>query len=464
MHILQKKIKAAADPKGKLTASTSTKPTTQPEPAATTNPTRRPSATKTAPSPARTRARAAAAGSPARPIARKGSTTAGTVVAKGTATGRSAAPHVVEKKVFSPARDPLGNIMGTGDISGMFVLASQMVLDLVSDYMLDFTERIESLNSLGKKTAQNGANPERVDNKEQRPSSRISTTRGTTSRPPSSLVVPLTRTRAGSTASRAESSLSTRRTDRPSSRAESAISNEPSPELPTPCSISAFSSKQASEGRDKRTPSPELPPFPGAEDPVTPVPLAKKRVGLGALGLGTPEVERWIDAGKGKGREVRGKGNGNGKRVGFKEISEDADDDKPSGDDVDNAKDAETQQNLSMQISPRRVPQSWAQTAPHSQAAIPSPLRVLSSSPSSSASAAHNFLRTIIADVMYDYQRETKAEMMGIHLDLVRMGRGLKKELREVAEGGIGGLVEVERLREENRLLKEENERLRRGY
>ena len=114
MHILQKKIKAAADPKGKLTASTSTKPMTQPEPAATTNPTRRPSATKTAPSPARTRARAAAAGSPARPIARKGSTTAGTV-AKGTATGRFA---VVEKKVFSPVRDPLGNSPGGSDISG----------------------------------------------------------------------------------------------------------------------------------------------------------------------------------------------------------------------------------------------------------------------------------------------------------------------------------------------------------
>jgi len=66
--------------------------------------------------------------------------------------------------------------------------------------------------------------------------------------------------------------------------------------------------------------------------------------------------------------------------------------------------------------------------------------------------------------VMYDYQRETKAEMMGIHLDLVRMGRGLRRELREVAEGGVGGLVEVERLREENRLLKKENERLKRGY
>jgi len=54
--------------------------------------------------------------------------------------------------------------------------------------------------------------------------------------------------------------------------------------------------------------------------------------------------------------------------------------------------------------------------------------------------------------------------MTGLHLDLVRMGRGLRKELREVAEGGGGGLLELERLREENRLLREENERLRRGY
>lgn len=53
---------------------------------------------------------------------------------------------------------------------------------------------------------------------------------------------------------------------------------------------------------------------------------------------------------------------------------------------------------------------------------------------------------------------------MGIHLDLVRMGRGLRREFREVVEGGTGGMLEVERLREENRLLREENERLRRGY
>ena len=203
-------------------------------------------------------------------------------------------------------------------------------------------------------------------------------------------------------------------------------------------------------------PSPELPPT-VVTDPVTPVPLAKKRFGMGVLGLGTPEVKKWIEAGKGR-EDARSKGNG--RRVGFKEMSNKEDEDEDA-----EAEAEETQRNLSMQISPRRVPPAWVQTASHAQTAIPSPLRTLSASPSSSsASAAHNLLRSIIADVMYDYQRETKAEMMGLHLDLVRMGRGLRKELRDVAEGGVGGLVELERLREENRLLREENERLRRGY
>jgi protein NEDD1 len=211
---------------------------------------------------------------------------------------------------------------------------------------------------------------------------------------------------------------------------------------------------------DSGMPSPELPPT-VVTDPVTPVPLAKKRFGMGVLGLGTPEVKKWIEAGKGR-ENARSKGNG--RRVGFKEMS-DKEDEGGDDDDDEDPEAEETQRNLSMQISPRRVPPAWVQTASHAQTAIPSPLRTLSASPSSSsASAAHNLLRSIIADVMYDYQRETKAEMMGLHLDLVRMGRGLRKELRDVAEGGVGGLVELERLREENRLLREENERLRRGY
>lgn len=311
---------------------------------------------------------------------------------------------------------------------------------------------METLGALKKRTVkQETRSPSSITEKEQRPSSRISTTRPTNSRASSSLGVSDGRLRAGSTASRTESVLGSRRTSghRPASRTESSISRSTSPELPTPCTISAFSKQTSSESR---TPSPELPST--AVNPVTPV--AKKRVGMGILGLGTPEVEMWIEAGKGKDGEDAPKGNS--RRVGFKEASEDSDSSEDGIESADDVRVEETQRNLSMQISPRRAPPSW------SQAPIPSPLRTLASGSSPSSSAAHNLLRTIIADVMYDYQRETKAEMTGLHLDLVRMGRGLRRELREVAEGGIGGLAEVERLREENRLLKEDNERLRRGY
>ena len=56
---------------------------------------------------------------------------------------------------------------------------------------------------------------------------------------------------------------------------------------------------------------------------------------------------------------------------------------------------------------------------------------------------------------------KTKAEMMGLHLDLVRMGRGWRKEVRDALAEYASELRE---LREENRRLREENERLRRGY
>lgn len=347
-------------------------------------------------------------------------------------------------------------------MQALFLVCRHVVNSLNNVMLIVFlfvTARVEPLGSLSKKTAkyENGSlarNHERE--KEPRPSSRISITRGTSSRSSSSMGISRTRTRAGSTASQADSALSARRTDRPASRADSSIS---SPDLPTPCTISAFSKQTTTsndQDMDSGMPSPELPPTVVA-DPVTPVPLAKKRLGMGVLGLGTPEVKKWIEAGKRKGGA---KSKGNERRVGFKEMS-----DKEDEGDDDDAEAEETQRNLSMQISPRRVPPAWVQTASHAQTAIPSPLRTLSASPSSSsASAAHNLLRSIIADVMYDYQRETKAEMMGLHLDLVRMGRGLRKELKDVAEGGIGGLLELERLREENRLLREENKRLRRGY
>lgn len=74
---------------------------------------------------------------------------------------------------------------------------------------------------------------------------------------------------------------------------------------------------------------------------------------------------------------------------------------------------------------------------------------------------AQDLLRAMIKDVMCDFRQEAREEVIGLHLDLVRMGRGWKSELRALMEEYVGDLGE---LREENRLLKEENERLRRGY
>jgi len=51
--------------------------------------------------------------------------------------------------------------------------------------------------------------------------------------------------------------------------------------------------------------------------------------------------------------------------------------------------------------------------------------------------------------------------LVGMHLDMVRMGRNWKKEMKEVMDAYAKDLRE---LREENRLLREENERLKRGY
>lgn len=74
---------------------------------------------------------------------------------------------------------------------------------------------------------------------------------------------------------------------------------------------------------------------------------------------------------------------------------------------------------------------------------------------------AHDLLQTLIKDALYDFRRETKAEIIGLHLDLVRMGRGWRKEMREAMEEWSKELNEV---REENRRLREENDRMKRGF
>lgn len=220
--------------------------------------------------------------------------------------------------------------------------------------------------------------------------------------------------------------------------------------------------------RANTTPSPDL-PDPRLE-PVTPVLEQKQhKKGLSVLGLGTPEVDRWIRAGTEDERKPRGKGaiSGKGKTVGFEDEGADSDDEDAR----------ERNRVLSMQISPRRgVPRAVPSSASGSvdtwnaSPALDGSLSaanggISGSSAASGSSAgggasAHELLRTIVQDVMYDFQRDTKAEMMGLHLDLLRMGRGWKTELRTLMDEYVGDLRD---LREENQRLRSENERLRRG-
>lgn len=192
---------------------------------------------------------------------------------------------------------------------------------------------------------------------------------------------------------------------------------------------------------------------------------------MAILGLGTPEVKEWIKAGDGKSHGVKGKNRV--KSVGFKDNGNESKGASPTdglggSGTHDDEEEREREKSLSMQISPRRpLPaSSSSQTQSHgpSQSWDASPLRPrhpahVQGTPT--AGSAHELLRTIVKDVMYDFQKENKAEMMGLHLDLVRMGRGWKQELRTLMEEYVGDLND---LREENRRLREENDRLRRGY
>ncbi len=241
----------------------------------------------------------------------------------------------------------------------------------------------------------------------------------------------------------------------------------PVPSLPAGAvAASRYTSSTSKSHQNSRTPSPDLPGI--KTDPVASIPTPKKK-GMAVLGLGTPEVKAWIKAGqnsKGQGA----KGITRAKSVGFKETANRTGKTRQAGDPNDSQSDEDDdyvrERSLSIQISPRKsLPTgSSSQTHAYSQSWNASPLRPrhpghVSGTPS--AGSAHELLRTIVKDVMYDFQKETKAEMMGLHLDLVRMGRGWKQELRTLMEEYVGDLND---LRDENRRLREENERLRRGY
>ena len=90
-----------------------------------------------------------------------------------------------------------------------------------------------------------------------------------------------------------------------------------------------------------------------------------------------------------------------------------------------------------------------------------SPSRGPRSTSSSSSAAVQELLRSVMQDVMYDFRQETREELVGLHLDLVRMGRVWKNELKTVMDEYMG---DIKKLVDENQNLREENERLRRGY
>ncbi|CAL1705658.1 unnamed protein product [Somion occarium] len=270
-------------------------------------------------------------------------------------------------------------------------------------------------------------------------------------------------------------------TSRTSTSSRTASGKKPSidpvsPIPPVPKLPAAFHEEQLTSIRfsESRSPSPDL--FIPDNIPVTPLPKKNKGkaremdAGLNILGLGTPEVRRWVEAGDEEKKE--------GRRVGFAEDStapvasssgSRSDHNSPGSDDT-GPQLQEAKIELTVQISPRRpLPQTKASST---WTAVPSPLRNSHTShlndgpstagqPGPSSNPAHDLLHTLIRDALYDFRRETKAEIIGLHLDLVRMGRSWRKEMKEAMEEWGEELKEI---RDDNRRLREENERLRRGY
>ncbi|KIK59372.1 hypothetical protein GYMLUDRAFT_85986 [Collybiopsis luxurians FD-317 M1] len=241
--------------------------------------------------------------------------------------------------------------------------------------------------------------------------------------------------------------------------------------------------------------------------PVTPLPASKRRGvrEIGGLGTSSPpsslglssdedegeeqeeEVDAEVDAGKKKIGEEKGKVKAKGRTVLFRDhggsSSEDEEEQNDEGESgKENKREPTTrEESLSLQISPRRpgsiggpstsASGGWGNSpvrhsqSSHSHKPYPYPYGAYPNIPGSpglsGGPSPQDFLRNIVRDAMYDFHQESRAEMMGLHLDLVRMGRGWRKELRE-AVGSLGSELEV--LREENRKLREENEMLRRGY
>ncbi|KAG9103359.1 hypothetical protein FRC06_011306 [Ceratobasidium sp. 370] len=74
---------------------------------------------------------------------------------------------------------------------------------------------------------------------------------------------------------------------------------------------------------------------------------------------------------------------------------------------------------------------------------------------------AQDLLRNIVSDVMFEFRQETKEDVRGLHLDLIRASRGWKNDLRQY----LGDtLDELRAVKEENARLRAEIAMLKRGH
>ncbi|KAL1746288.1 WD40-repeat-containing domain protein [Schizophyllum fasciatum] len=425
-----------------------------------------------------------------RPPPRSSSASTVTTPTRKVVSSKAASPatrQTESKKVFSPVRDPLGNVTKESDdisIDLDTLTGARKNVKGVSPGKGPARPIRTSISSPKSPPARSPATRSPPQSAIDRPaftaSSRV---RAMSSTSPRSVVSDATarRARAASSSSRPSSDASRPRrasaasttesistagrqgpSARPRERTLSSASSRPRdrPAIATTRASTASSRPPSAISHvhraASRTPSPELPDM--GLDPVTPLPKSKRAtfadLGLGSPNWAAPLIEETEPKGKGK-------------AVDFEDDSNDEDEvEEISLEHKRLAAAAERERNLSMQVSPARRATSGLAHSPWQ----PSPLRrsmgpqpaamPMPTSPGSSATA-QDFLRNIVRDVMFDYQMETRQEMMGLHLDLVKMGRSWKAELRSLMDEYVGDLGE---LREENKRLREENERLRRGY
>ncbi|KZT02316.1 WD40 repeat-like protein [Laetiporus sulphureus 93-53] len=262
------------------------------------------------------------------------------------------------------------------------------------------------------------------------------------------------RKRSESTSTSGTSVSAARRTAKSSTESTGPRAHPPVPSVHVePAAISSKSRTLQSQ-----TPSLELPDM-HARLPVTP----RKRRGkerMAVLGLGSPELDRWFRAGDEEIEEDAREQGADSRRVGF--TSKSSKDNEARDEQIDDNDKLEVPRGavptFTVEVSPRRPLQGNVSTWP----SVTSPLRNLSPHPASPGShAAANLLQGMLRDAMYDFRQETRSQLTGLHLDMLKMGRGIRTELRTIVDEFRG---ELSTLQEENRQLRTENERLRRGY